>query len=111
MKISGVIFAMMSSCKHTVEYDCTGITPTYIQNIKPVLDVACAREGCHSGSHAAGDLDLSTYASASAASKKKNFLGTIQHKPFYPKMPQDGDILPDIQIHTIFCWIESGNPE
>jgi hypothetical protein len=115
MKITGyiILFALIvltSGCKHVVQYDCT-FTPTYTENIKPILDVTCAREGCHSAGHGAGDINLSDYAGASDASKNKNFMGAIQHKPFYQQMPKGGDILPDTQIHLIYCWVQNGSPE
>ena len=103
--------AFMSGCKHVVEYDCTGVTPTYTQHVKPILDVTCAGSECHTNGQAEGGIDLLTYAGASSASKKKSFMGTIQHMPFYPKMPKDADRLPDAQIHIISCWIENGSPE
>lgn len=106
-----VFIAMLFGCKHVVEYDCTGYTPTYTENVKPILDVTCAREGCHSAGHGAGDIDLSDYAGASSASKKKSFLGSIRHQPFYKNMPKDGEILPNAQIHLIYCWIQNGSPE
>ncbi|MEI7724932.1 MAG: hypothetical protein WCK09_07490 [Bacteroidota bacterium] len=114
MKISGlfpalVILALTCSCKHVVKYDCTGVTPTYTQNIKPILDVCCARSECHS--HNGDAFDLSTYAGASSASTKKSFMGSIQHKPFYQKMPKNADMLSDAQIHQLSCWIENGSPE
>lgn len=114
MKISGILFfivflAVTSSCKHVVQYDCTGVTPTYTQNIKPILDATCARSHCHSGG--GEEFDLSNYAGASAASKKKSFMGSIQHMPFYEKMPRNADRLPDTQIHQISCWIANGSPE
>ncbi|MCX6268510.1 MAG: hypothetical protein NTW16_14335 [Bacteroidetes bacterium] len=114
MKITGLFFtivliALTCSCKHVVQYDCTGITPTYTTNIKPILDNCCATRGCHSGNR--DGMDLSTYAGASAASKNKNFMGTIQHLPFYQKMPQDAARLPDSQIHLLSCWVENGSPE
>jgi len=116
MKIPGFLFAItflaiISSCKHVVQYDCTGVTPTYTQNIKPILDATCARSGCHSDSHSAGGINLSNYAGASAASAKKSFMGTIQQLPGYQKMPKDADRLPDAQIHALYCWVENGSPE
>jgi hypothetical protein len=115
MKSIGSLFAIAllfitCGCKHVVTYDCTGITPTYTQNIQPILNATCANlPGCHGVN---GDaFDLTTYAGASDASKKKNFMGAIQHKPFYQKMPKDADRLPDAQIHLISCWIENGSPE
>ncbi len=106
-----ILLAMICSCKHTVQYDCSGYTPTYTQNVKPILDVTCARSGCHGAGEAEAGIDLSTYSGSAAASKNKNFMGAIQHKPFYKKMPQDADMLTDTQIHLLFCWIENGSPE
>jgi hypothetical protein len=116
MKITGSLFAMVllvltCSCKHVITYDCTGVTPTYTENIKPILDATCARSECHGGGHSANDMDLSTYAGAKSASTKKSFMGSIQHKPFYQKMPKDANRLPDSQIHLLSCWIENGSPE
>jgi hypothetical protein len=114
MKVSGFILVIFllsvaCSCKHVVKYDCTGVTPTYNQNIKPILDATCALSGCHGNG---GDaFDLATYAGAADAAKKKSFMGSIQHKPFYQKMPKDAEMLTDTQIHLISCWIENGTPE
>jgi len=116
MKSAALIFVSvmlitLSSCKHVVKYDCTGVTPTYTKNIKPILDATCARSGCHGANDPEGDINLSNYQDAAAASRKNSFMGTIQHKPFYQNMPKDGDRLPDSQIHLLSCWIENGSPE
>ena len=115
MKLTGFLFAILliasiSSCKHVVKYDCTGTTPTYTDNVKPILDATCGGHECHIGP-SAGDLDFSTYSGAAEASKKKSFMGSIQHMPFYEKMPKNGSRLTDSQIHVISCWIENGSPE
>jgi hypothetical protein len=115
MKTTGSLFAIIllaitCSCKHVVKYDCTGVAPTYRENVKPILDATCANiDGCHGANGEA--FDLSTYAGASDASKKKSFMGAIQHMPFYQKMPKDADRLPDTQINILSCWIENGSPE
>lgn len=116
MKKTGIIFAIIMlaafySCKHVVKYDCTGSAPTYSENVRPLLDAACAISGCHAGNDPEGGINLSNYTDAAAAAKKKSFMGSIQHKPFYHKMPKDADRLPDAQIHILFCWIENGSPE
>ncbi len=117
MKITGSLFAIILflvlayGCKHVVTYDCTGVTPTYTENIKPILDATCARDGCHAGNDPEADMNLSNYADAAAASSKKSFMGSIQQLPLYHKMPQGGDRLPDSQIHLLSCWIENGSPE
>ena len=125
MKIVTTLCAMMivaalisSGCKHTPQYDCTGYTPTYYPvpgdtnnvSVKALLDNSCAIEGCH-GANGDGGLNLSTYEGASAASKEKRFMGAIQHKPFYQAMPKNAAILPDQDIHKLFCWIENGSPQ
>ena len=116
MKIISLLFAivlltMTLSCKHVVQYDCTGVAPTYTNNIKPILDAACATEHCHTSGHASSGIDLSTYAGSSAASNKKSFMGSIQHKPFYQKMPKNQPIMADAEIHLLYCWIQNGSPE
>ena len=113
MKIIGPLFAIVllaltCGCKHVVKYDCTGVTPTYTQNIKSILDATCAHSGCHSNGEG---IDLSTFAGAHDASTKKSFMGSIEQKPFYSKMPRNADRLPDAQIHLLSCWIENGSPE
>ena len=120
MKIPGSLFSialllLMCNCKHAVKYDCSGYTPVYTKNVADTVDKSvetllknvCTNTGCHVG----GDIDLSTYAGASAASKKKSFMGSVQHMPFYQKMPQGGGRLPDSQIHLLSCWIENGSPQ
>ncbi|MFZ4520129.1 MAG: hypothetical protein ACOYNC_00410 [Bacteroidales bacterium] len=103
-----VLLATTLSCKHVVKYDCTGITPTYSNNVEPILTSCCALSGCHTANGEA--FDLSTYASASEASKKKSFMGSIQHLPLYQQMPKDAAMLTDTQIHTLSCWVENGSP-
>jgi len=115
-KISGPIaviafLAILSGCKHVVQYDCTGVTPTYTQNVKPILDATCALPECHSGGRSDNEINLSDYAGASSASRKKSFMGSVQHMPFYQQMPKNADRLPDAQIHILYCWIQNGSPE
>lgn len=110
--LSSIILLVFAySCKHVVEYDCSGSTPTYTQNIKPILEATCSGSECHTSGQTEGGVDLSSYAGASEASREKNFMKTIQHIPGYPKMPKDADRLPDAQIHMIYCWVENGSPE
>ncbi|MCX6305098.1 MAG: hypothetical protein NT040_09025 [Bacteroidetes bacterium] len=114
MKIAGSLFAivllsMTLSCKHVVKYECNGLTPTYTKNVKFIMDQCCATSGCHSANGEA--FDLSTFAGTVDASKKKSFMGSIQHLPFYQQMPKNADRLADSQIKVISCWIENGSPE
>jgi len=113
--ILSAVFLIIASagCQHATVYDCTGVTPTYTANVKPILDSYCAMPGmgCHSASKAASGINLGTYAGASAESGKKNFLGSIEHLTLYSNMPKGGVKMPDAQIHILSCWVENGSPE
>jgi hypothetical protein len=98
-------------CQHATQYDCTGVTPTYKNNVKPILDSYCAMPdmGCHGAN---GDaFSLADYSSAASASSKKSFMGAIEHLTTYQNMPKGGVKMPDDQIHILSCWVENGSPE
>ncbi len=107
------LFIAISGCQHASIYDCTGVTPTYTANVKPIMDSYCAMPdmACHGGGHAASGISLGDYAGTSAASKKKSFMGSIEHLTLYKSMPQGGVKMPDAQIHLLSCWVENGSPE
>jgi hypothetical protein len=108
-----LLFTTAISCKHAalVQYDCTGITPGYASDIKPILDTHCATSGCHSGDKPAAGIGLADYTDASKASTNKNFMGAIQQLSGYIKMPKKADKLSDSQIRLLYCWAESGSPQ
>ncbi len=91
--------------------DCSGQSPTYTAEIKPILDASCAKSGCHDATTAQNGVNLSTYASASAVSQQSRFLGVIQHKAGFPPMPKDGSKLPNSQIELLTCWVQNGSPQ
>jgi hypothetical protein len=93
------------------EVDCTGLTPTYTADVKAILDSSCAKSGCHNSSDLANNIDLSTYATASAISQEPRFLGAINHKSGFSPMPQDDDKLPTATIELLTCWVETGSPQ
>ncbi len=92
-------------------FDCSGTSPTYTVQIKPILDSSCAKSGCHDATTAQNGVNLSSYASASTISQQDRFLGVIQHRAGFPQMPDDGPKLPDAQIELLSCWVEHGSPE
>ena len=96
-------------CKHEVivTEDCTGISPTYTNEIKAILDARCASSGCHDGNSSAAGVVLDTYNSAVSESKKDKFMGSIRHSSGYNPMPVGGK-LDDISIKKIACWIQNG---
>lgn len=92
-------------------FDCTGLTPTYTSDIKPILNASCAKSGCHDAfSHQQG-VDLSSYGSASDISRSSSFLGTIEHLNGYNPMPQGAGKLSNDKIQLLSCWVENGSPE
>ena len=110
---SVMILLMIFSCKHAtiIQYDCTGMTPGYTADIKPILDASCATSDCHSGSKPSAGIGLADYTDAAASSTNKNFLGAVQQLSGYTKMPKGADKLSDSQIKLITCWVQSGSPK
>ena len=106
------LFLVTYGCQHASIYDCTGVTPTYTKDVKPILDSYCAMPnmGCH-GASGESSIKLGDYAGASSASKKKSFMGSIEHLNLYQNMPKGGVKMPDAQIHVLSCWVENGSPE
>jgi len=101
------------SCKEDTAdtVDCTGLTPTYTDDIKVILDASCAVSGCHNSSDLANNYDFSTYATASAISQGNRFLGAINHQGGFTAMPQNAPKLSKDKIELLTCWVENGSPE
>lgn len=111
--ISVFAVAVVTGCKKEdlITYDCTGLTPTYTADVKPIMDNNCAISGCHNSSSKADGKDYSTYNSVKSGSSSNSFLGSMQHLSGYKSMPKGGSKLSDAQLKTISCWIENGTPE
>lgn len=90
--------------------DCSGITPTYSSNIKSILDANCATAGCHNSASKKSGYDLSTYETSKTAAGNKEFVGSIQHKKGYTKMPKSASKLSETNIQLITCWVQNGMP-
>ena len=88
--------------------DCTGSTPTYTSNIKPIFDSKCATSGCHVGAAAAHGLDLSSYATSKSQFNVHAFLCAINQDAGCSKMPKTGSKLPAAEIKSITCWAKNG---
>lgn len=103
---------LMQCKKDSIQtYDCTGVSPTYNNSVKAILDLRCATSGCHSAASKAEGIDLSSFAAAKSASMKDNFLGAIQHRSGYDAMPRGSAKLDDATIKTLSCWVQNGSPE
>ncbi len=103
----------LSSCKKEEidVVDCSGVINTYQNDVKSIMDNNCATSGCHNSSSKKAGFDLSTYSGVNSAGSNKAFLGAIQHKSGYSKMPRGGSKLSDADIKTITCWVQSNMPQ
>lgn len=91
--------------------DCTGLTPTYTNDVKAILDASCAVAGCHDAITVQSGVNLSSFATAFTVSREERFLGAIQHRSGFPAMPFGGSKLPDATIQILTCWVENGSPQ
>lgn len=108
----GLLLTFISCKKEDITvYECTGLTPTYTTDIKPILDLKCGSSSCHDVDNPKKGLDLTNYENAKEEGVNGKLLGTIQHKSGYPNMPKGGAKLDETTIKTISCWIQNGAPE
>jgi len=107
------ISLVLAACKkdELITYDCTGLTPTYTDDVKQIIDTKCATSGCHDATTKADGYDLSTYATVRGEAGKEVFMGSMQHLGQYVAMPENGAKLNDELLRTVSCWIENGMPE
>ena len=86
--------------------------PTYMADIKPILDANCAAT-CHSAEKHKHNIDLSTYESSKEVAKSKSFLGAINHEAGYDPMPpisigSTAGKLDQTTIDKITAWVKGG---
>jgi|688.fasta_scaffold21791_4 mono/diheme cytochrome c family protein len=106
------VLGILTQCKkETTNIDCTGSTPTYVKDVKPILDGNCASSGCHAASNPSDGINLATYAGAKAAGGSSKFLDSIQHKGGAKAMPKSASKMSDDKIKTLYCWVQNGMPE
>lgn len=101
--ISTVVF--ISSCKKEKKeevLDCTGVSPSYNSEIKPIINANCISSGCHNAGSSNGDF--TTYAGLKAVASTS----TLESRVIINKtMPPTGSLsLEDRK--KIKCWISSG---
>ncbi len=116
MKYYAIVFALaivVYSCKkeEVVAEDCSGVTPTYNKDIKPIFDKSCATADCHDKTKPAEGIDLSSYSAAKSHTTTDNLVGSIQHLSGYKAMPQDESKLSASDIKLVACWVQNGAPE
>jgi hypothetical protein len=112
--IFGIVLTIISSCSKDDNnvVDCTGVTPTYTNDIAPILNASCATSGCHSALFPASGINLSAYTAAKSASINGKVLKSIKHESGVAAMPPMGaSKLSAANIRLIECWIKNGAPE
>jgi hypothetical protein len=118
--LSVIFYVLLPGCKKTATTDtssnssyvaaanCTGVTPTYTTDIKPILNLRCATAGCHAAVNPAHNLDLTTYALIKRDFDLHEFLCSINQDGTCSKMPQGSAKLADADIKKITCWAKNG---
>ena len=108
------MISLVVSCKDDESpdtVDCTGLNPTYNNDIKAILDASCTSSGCHNSTDLANGFDFSSYAPAAAISQGNRFLGAINHQNGFSAMPQNAPKLSTDNIQLLTCWVEDGSPQ
>jgi hypothetical protein len=93
--------------------------PTYADDVLPVLRQHCL--GCHGNDKQRGGLNLATFTAAMQGGSSgavltpgdpdKSRLFTLAAHKEEPKMPPQGDRIPDAQLEVLRLWIEQGGRE
>jgi hypothetical protein len=112
--ISVLCFIFFTQCKkETIDtnVDCSGSIPTYSANVKSIMDANCATPGCHSASSRSAGYDLSSYLGTKTSAANNAFLGSVQHKSGFSKMPKGRAKLSDADIKILTCWVQNGTPQ
>ncbi len=104
------------------EPDGGGASPTWDDDISPIMAASCAFPGCHADESASASLDLSTYAGYQAGGTNGDlsgggdpdeslFMDHLLGRSGKLLMPIGGAQLPDEQIGLISTWLLAGSPE
>lgn len=87
--------------------------PTYVNNIKPIMDAKCVN--CHSQSGQGYFPDLDTYenvvASQNGVNSSKLLCSILSSTCTSDRMPKSDAPLSNGTINTIKNWIDNGYPE
>jgi mono/diheme cytochrome c family protein len=81
---------------------------TYAGTIAPLLQQQCS--SCHGGSLPEAGFAVSSYAQVRAKAANGQLLGTVNHDPGFPAMPQGGAKLSDCDLTKLRQWVAAGAP-
>jgi len=112
MKLKVVILlALASSCK---DDEMTGTEncgdPSYQNDIKPIIDNACALAGCHVSGFSGGDYESyeGLKANVDDGTLRTQVVATMEMPQPNPNGP---DELTQAEIDLFDCWIENGGKD
>ncbi len=114
LSLAILVFLVIACNKNNsddITYDCSGLVPTYIKDVKPIMDANCATSNCHSSSTRASGIDLSSYNAVKSFSGDSKFIKSMQHRSGVSPMPRGASKLDDNTIKQVYCWIQNGTPE
>ena len=106
-----IVSVMMSSCRHPVP---EGPPMSFIKDVQPIILGNCTQSGCH-GTSNTQEFTLLSYddvirhgrVRAGDALKSKLYQVIIENDA-EDRMPKDNPPLSEVQIKTIYLWIEQG---
>lgn len=107
--------AFFVSCDSRTQQDLEGIVtnPTYVKNIKPIMDSKCVN--CHSQNGQGNFPDLDTYQSVVDAQNGTNsdklLCSLLSSSCTSDRMPKSDAPLSNGAINTIKNWIDNNYPE
>ena len=107
--------AFFVSCDSRTQQDLEGIVtnPTYVKNIKPIMDSKCVN--CHSQNGQGNYPDLDTYQAVKSAQDGTNsdklLCSMLASSCTSDRMPKSDAPLSNGSINTIKNWIEQGYQE
>lgn len=80
---------------------------TYAGTVAPLL-LQCS--SCHGSSLPAAGFSVGSYAQVQAKAANGQLLGTLNHDPGFPAMPQGGAKLSDCDLAKLRQWVAAGAP-
>ncbi len=106
-----VIFALtISSCKKggstKLQPVCDGSHPTYVANIKTIIEGNCNSSGCHNAGSSNGDF--TSFSGMNAVITNGKFRRQVLTDQ---TMPNGSTRLSQKNIDKIQCWVNDGYPE
>ena len=103
---------LVTSCSKDddpVNSNCSGLTPTYTADIKPIISSNCL--SCHNGTQSESGIDLSTYSGVKSMADAGRLLGALHHQNGFTPMPKDAPQLSSDKLQLFDCWVQNGTPQ